>query len=224
MHDGLGLSSTGGAIYPVFINPKKSVRLDDVWAKANGLPSIKSTGVTGFWDEHQQQILALNQSVDSVVIVDDHQGQEMMVVFDPALIRSVNASFRPEDVGQDHLLGHRHDHVLAPEKAVTKEPLSPTWVKVMSLFEQYLQDPVLSLREPPLIKAMVESLGDLSAQWHRRDKLKLLRRMGDSDYKALSFSEKAEDLSRLCLSVTQERSQNWVPEHTNEEVPARLRR
>lgn len=105
-HNSIGRTVPGGSVYPVYLASERVFVVDDSVAKQNGWAKPSVDDVISVWDNHYQEIIAKAGDVDAIEIKDKISRQSMRVVFNPANIRSIHASFLPEHRDRHDLLGH----------------------------------------------------------------------------------------------------------------------
>lgn len=97
----------GGAVYPVHLKTDNPLVVDSEFlAKENMSDVIAKDGTVSFWDTYQSLILEWMEDAgaDSVILVDRESGDKMVMVSDPANIRSVNAAFNEDSVDNTNIL------------------------------------------------------------------------------------------------------------------------
>jgi hypothetical protein len=197
-HNSLGLSVNGGSVYPVFLKMTHPLVVDDLWCIKRGLPAVSSVGVIGFWDEYHEVLKKHRGEHDAILLTDNIGNHQMPVVFAPQQIRSINASFLPQDKESPSLLGHRFKTGIPPKKPMEFDVPAPAqqWIDA---FKKILEDP--SLAAPAKTKALLVSTGTPLSEWSSEARLVVYRRQLERDYQSLKVDDQAKLLATLAYET-----------------------
>ena len=82
-----------GKVIPTYINGKKPLKIDNKWAKDNGLGSVfDREDSISFWDNYQEFVKDEMQKIGADSIIIDDGYQQMVVALEPNQIKSVKNS------------------------------------------------------------------------------------------------------------------------------------
>lgn len=189
-HNSIGTSVPGGSVYPVYLAAERVFVVNDAVAKKNGWALPSRDDVISVWDNHHADILLKAGDADAIEIVDTSSRQSMRVMFNPANIRSVHASFLPEHRERHQLLGH--DYTPALPYIKPRKPLPENLLPIAKAFEYVLRESVAD-RDVQLAKKLLHVVE--GQVWSKEDKIAVLNAVQDRDTLKLPAEERAKAIT-----------------------------
>lgn len=211
-HNSIGKTVPGGSVYPVYLAAERVFVVNDVVAKKNGwaLPSVED--VISVWDNHHTEIMSKAGDADAIEIVDISNRQSMRVMFNPANIRSVYASFLPEHRESHQLLGHDYTPSL-PRKMVAKV-VSESLLPIAKSIEVVLNDNPHE-RDAQLAKKILNAIQ--GQDWPKEDKIAVLNAAQDRDALKLPIEARAKAIT-LAIEENVLRNRSLLSTHKSVEL------
>lgn len=195
--DALGRTVDGGAIYPARLKITTPLVIDEQFCEDNNLPSINDNDVIGFWDENHKALLAYREAHDAIIL--KNKEGSVAVVFEPKNIRSIYASFRPEDINSEKILGHDYRSATPPKR-------KRTWVLTNEEFERIPELENVWKSDLPLVQKCTASLAFYAPfkDYLKKDKLEFFAHVNSTDFEGMGLDDKCKSVAQFMTGLISE--------------------